>query len=251
MDESVTVTLVANAGVLLTYHGRKILIDGLYMVLDSAFSDLPTDTIQSLRLNRAPFDGVDYILFTHEHSDHFSAAMVQAYLQKHSARGVLLPPVRTEEQKALTAMLSKRGIPFVASDKVRDAISPEPGIKVLPIRTRHVDRHFWETPHYALLVTLGEKNFLFTGDADYTSETFPGLPPLRAAFLNPLFFRAVSTKTFFHGELPTDTYCVYHIPFAERDVYDIRRTVQKCLEQHPIPDKHVYVLQDAGQQIIL
>ena len=72
-------------------------------------------------------------------------------------------------------------------------------------------------PHACLLLTLGEKRVLFTADADYTLETFPGLPPLDAVFVNPLFFRALRTGRFFQGALPARTICVYHVPFPEDD----------------------------------
>ena len=67
-------------------------------------------------------------------------------------------------------------------------------IKTIP--TRHLDRRFYDVPHASILIKLGERNILFTGDADYTMETFGDIPPLHAVFLNPLFFYRLKISTF-------------------------------------------------------
>ena len=58
----IRVTFVGNSGFLITVGDQEVLIDAL-------FEGLP------------PFDDVDLILATHDHPDHFSATLVEQYLQ--------------------------------------------------------------------------------------------------------------------------------------------------------------------------
>ena len=252
MDATIQCTLAANAGVLLACQGRKMLVDGLFMVEGSPFSDLPPDTIRALRESLPPYDHIDYLLVTHEHSDHFSPELVAAYVEKHPVKGVLLPPVRRPSQVRLRERLQARGIPcWEAGTETASCIQWEPDIQVRPIPTRHLDRQFWDVPHFVLLLTLWDKHLLLTGDVDYTTESLPGLPPLRAVFLNPMFFHALATGSFFHGNLLTDTLCVYHVPFPPGDPFRLREMLEKDLTRHPLPGRSVQILSQPNQQLLL
>ncbi|MBL6983054.1 MAG: MBL fold metallo-hydrolase [Anaerolineales bacterium] len=74
----VSVTFVSNSGFLITVGDQKVLIDAL-------FEGSPPDTVQTLLLNaKPPLDDVDLILATHNHPDHFSATLVQQYMENNS-----------------------------------------------------------------------------------------------------------------------------------------------------------------------
>lgn len=219
---------LANAAVLLSWRGKKLLIDGLYHFDGKPFSNVTAETAEKLWAGLPPYNGIDYLLFTHGHPDHFSPTLTADYLERHPVKGVLLPPPEGGEQERLRAILSARSIPCVtASMGGRLTLRPEPGIRVEAIPTRHLDPRYWEVPHFALLVTLGEAQLLFTGDTDYTHETLDGLPPLWAAFVNPLFFGALAHRKFFRGTLQTETLCVHHVPFAEDDCFHMRTQLEK------------------------
>lgn len=252
MDETIQVTLAANAGVLLAYRGRKLLVDGLFRAENIPFSNLPAETVRDLYSSRPPYDGIDYLLFTHGHPDHFSREMVGKYLAENPVKGVLLPPSRTPAHLQFQKELSDRGIPCGAAPLSGPTeIALEPDLRIRTIPTRHLDQKFWDVPHTALLLTFGSKRLLLTGDADYTTETFPDLPPLRAVFLNPMFFRAYRYGKFFHGKFLTETICVYHVPFPEDDAYQIRELLARDLTRHSSQDCAVQILGSPNQQITL
>ena len=212
---------------------------------------LPPDTAAALRDGLPPYDGIDYLAFTHDHSDHFSAEAAADYLRAHPVKGVLLPRTDTPACRRLQEQLAAQGIPWAAAGEAPVTLRPEPGVTIQTLPTRHLDRRFWGVPHTALLVTLGEKRFLFTADADYTKETFPGLPPLRAAFLNPLFFHALCTGRFFRGALPAETLCVYHIPFPADDDGGLRQLLAGDLRRGNLPCGDVRLLAESGQTLLL
>jgi L-ascorbate metabolism protein UlaG (beta-lactamase superfamily) len=66
----VTVTFIANEGVMLSGGGRKVLIDALFERYSTGFALADDSTRAALAAARAPFDSVDLLLFTHRHGDH-------------------------------------------------------------------------------------------------------------------------------------------------------------------------------------
>ncbi len=73
--DGLRVTHVFNAGFLITVGDRRILIDALY-------AGYPEGILKPLVYNQPPFDGVDLVLATHEHHDHFSAELVGRYMKE-------------------------------------------------------------------------------------------------------------------------------------------------------------------------
>src|SRR5215216_4495556 len=79
--ESLTITFLANEGVMLSAGGKKVLIDGLFLKYETGYA-VPADSTQSaLAAARAPFDGTNLVLVTHRHGDHFHPAPVAAHLR--------------------------------------------------------------------------------------------------------------------------------------------------------------------------
>jgi L-ascorbate metabolism protein UlaG (beta-lactamase superfamily) len=69
------VTHVFNAGYLITVGDKRILIDALY-------EGYPEGILKPVVYAQPPFDGVDLILATHEHRDHFSPQLVAKYMRE-------------------------------------------------------------------------------------------------------------------------------------------------------------------------
>jgi len=72
--EGVRVTYITNAGFLITAGDQRILIDAIY-------EGNPEGTLKPILNSQPPFDGVDLILTTHVHYDHFDPELVLQYLQ--------------------------------------------------------------------------------------------------------------------------------------------------------------------------
>ncbi len=65
------ITYVANEGFLLAGGGKKVLIDALFDGGIAGYPTIPDELRPSLEQARPPFDGVDLVLATHFHGDHF------------------------------------------------------------------------------------------------------------------------------------------------------------------------------------
>ena len=234
MEEALRVTLVANAALLLEYDGATLLLDGIYGREGHPFSNLSDETWQKLLNAEHPFEKIDYLLFTHAHPDHLSPEMTIEFLKRRRVKGVFLPDTRSVRESGLTGCLGESGTPAVLLSDATDhaAYRVEPEITVQAFRTLHLAKEFERVKHFCYLLTFGEKRVLFTADVDYVHEEFLrlGSEPLRAAFVNPLFFNVLRTGRFFHGVLNAETICVYHVPFRQDDSMGMRQRLRHDLE---------------------
>lgn len=233
MDEPLHVTLIANAGLLLRYRGTTLMLDGIYGREGHPFSNLTPEVWGQMLTGGGPFDRVDYLLFTHHHPDHFSPEMTLEYLKARPVKGIFKPAAEGESR--LDDYILDRRIPCVALSSQTDhaVYRIEPHISVRAFATRHLDRKYQDVRHFCYLLSFDEKHVLFTVDTDYMSETFSAIRevPLRAAFVNPLFFHVLRDPRFFHGALKAETICVYHIPFRNDDPMNMRRMLTRDLER--------------------
>lgn len=255
MEETVRATLLANAGMLLQYRDTTLLLDGIYGREPHFFSDLKPGVWEQMLRGEPPFEKIDYLLFSHAHPDHFSPEMTMEFLRHRRVRGVFLPDSHKVTESGLEEFLTQHRIPFVrlTHETEKIAYQVEPGVAVRGLPTRHLDKKFRTVHHLCYLLTFGKKKVLFTADVDYTQETFESLRgvPLRAAFVNPLFFSALRHHRFFGGELNVQTLCAYHVPFSGEDEMKMRPALARDLVEWPVGDGETAVLCDAFQRIEL
>lgn len=254
MDKALRVTLLANAGLLLRYDGVTLLLDGIYGGEGHPFSTPSPELLERLSAGQPPFAQLDYLLFTHAHPDHFSPELTLACLRRRRVKGVFLPETRAVRESGLADFLRENGIPavFLSESTDRASYRIEPGVTVRAFHTRHLDKLYWHVHHFCYLLTFGEKRVLICADTDYTSETLSqvGDAPLRAAFVNPLFFSELRRRRFFRGTLNAQTLCVYHVPFSGEDPMGMRPRLANdivCFD----PAQDVAVLSEPLQELTI
>lgn len=229
--ESVDITFLANAGVLMEYRGTTILLDGVFSKRDNPFSPLPAGCWEQMLGREGMFRKVDHLLFTHRHPDHFSMDMTVRYLTENTVSSVCLPK---DPAEPLQPRIAHREIPcmeIAASGKIF-CYQATPHITVYGLPTVHLDEKYADVPHLCYLITFDETCVLFTADVDYRKESLSTLAqvPLRAVFMNPLFFHDVCSGRK-HG-LCAEEIVVYHIPFPQDDRFQTRRMAEKDLAKY-------------------
>jgi L-ascorbate metabolism protein UlaG (beta-lactamase superfamily) len=79
--EPLQLTYIANMGVLVSSGNQKVLIDALFDRPNEAYRAPSPENLEKMMRGEAPFDGVDLVLVTHNHPDHFDARVATRYLE--------------------------------------------------------------------------------------------------------------------------------------------------------------------------
>ena len=178
-QDRLSITFLANEGVMLSSGSRKVFIDGLFLKYKTGFV-VPADSTQdALQRARPPFDAVDLVLVTHRHGDHFHPAPVAAHLRA-NPRATLL----TSRQVIDSLREYGPGRDLPASRSMARTMAPGTrqretvnGITVELLGIPHGGG--WRSrglEHLAYIVEIGGRRVLHVGDAELTDEV---LAPFR------------------------------------------------------------------------
>jgi L-ascorbate metabolism protein UlaG (beta-lactamase superfamily) len=165
-DVDVTVTYVGNSGFLITAGDQKILIDALFQGFEGGYA-LPSEELDLLLNARPPFDGVDLILASHDHADHFSASMVNEFMAND-------PDAVFVSVESAASQISAAGHPAISLNLYRGERAQRVinGIGLEAIYLSHGDD---TVPNLGLIVTVGGRRFFHTGDMDPATVTLDDL----------------------------------------------------------------------------
>ncbi len=162
------VTYVGNAGFLVVMGQKKILVDGCFRGFAGSYL-LPQEIQDKLAKAQAPFDGIDLILATHAHGDHFDPELVRRHLQS-NPNAVF---ASTRQATAPLMDLQRRVVTFEASRGKADC-QEVAGIQVEALSLSHGAPAAGRTEilNYGYVVSVGGFSFFHTGDIDPSQVTF-------------------------------------------------------------------------------
>jgi len=134
-----TLTYVANMGVLLTSGATKVLIDALFDKPNPDYRAPAPETLDRIMTGAAPFDGVDLVLVTHGHPDHFDPDLALRYLEARPEPLLAAPADAVEAMRRAAADWAKIGPRVVPIDlKVGGKWTQDlKGLAVTACRTLH------------------------------------------------------------------------------------------------------------------
>ena len=173
--DRLTITALANAGVMLSDGRRAVLIDALFRDGVEGYARL--DAAERARLERAQpaYDAVRLVLVTHWHADHFDAAAVGAFLAKNRrARAVLAAQVAA----TLADRTDRTRIEILTPGHGQISRADVNGLPVAVVRLDHNPSRNFPNEHVGQAVRLGGRLVLHVGDADPKAENFRGAEPL-------------------------------------------------------------------------
>src|SRR5688500_17305265 len=122
--DSLTITFLANEGVMVSSGGTTVLIDALFGDGLRGYGVVTRATRALLESARPPFDHVTAVLATHRHDDHFNAQAVLRHLVSNPAATF----ISTTEAVALVRAADSTRTRTMASRLV--AATPPPGQRV-------------------------------------------------------------------------------------------------------------------------
>ncbi|WP_027184422.1 MBL fold metallo-hydrolase [Desulfovibrio inopinatus] len=259
MANTIDITLIANAGVMVEQNGTGLLVDGMHHEGGHPFSRVPQSEMASMRDSAPPFEHLDYLLFTHEHPDHFTPGYVLEYLRHRPIQGLLLPDETggSADYADLLGHVRKQNIPH-------HTFGLEPGqtrhvrlaehLHITAIGTLHMGPQYQDVRNDCFLVALNGMNILFTGDADHVAEYYENAlhnVRLDAVFVNPIFYHNPHGQHIINTIFRPRHVIIYHMPFAEDDTMNFTYMVGRDQEKHKNPRVQVHVLGEQRQRLRL
>lgn len=257
MADFIDITLVANAGVLVEHGGTGLLVDGIHRQDGHPFSMVSESDLELMRLGGEPFANLDYLLFTHEHPDHFTAPLVLEHVRQRPVRGMFLPDEEqgSAELGRLFGHVREQGIFF-------RSLNMEPGqarhfalgydLMVTAICARHMGPQYQDIRNYCFLLSLGGMNVLFTGDGDHVAQYYELAlrnVALDAVFVNPIFYHNPAGQVIINEIFRPRQVVVYHMPFAGEDTLNLEFMVGRDLSKYARPGIRTHVLGSDNRHI--
>lgn len=271
---TVSITYLFNAGILLQFGDTRLLVDAPYTGT-SVSSPMPQEVVDYILAPGGVPDGIQHLLFTHLHTDHFAPRQTYAFLQANPDVHVVFPlppeegPLR-EKAGGHTGWLpnyyiANSGMAWqwmqehhIAAEAMDFPIGQlrqydlAGGVRLTAFNTGHMGEVLDELSNYCLLFEYEDKAVLVTGDSNYAAPVFQYVlagKTLDAALVNPLFLRSRAGKAIIQDILRPKTLVLYHIPAYVDDSSGIRRLA--TLEASRWPDERLLPMVEPFQTLTL
>lgn len=254
MDKELSITLLANAGILIDTGNYSFIIDGLYSDTGHMFSVLPEDIERDLIEGAGELGSVKYLLFTHLHPDHFDKYKTSLFIKKHKDCRVILP-ISEEDTETMDFLIENQPNiePLDLEKGQTKRIGLDNETEITAFASGHLGDRYKDIINICYILEAGEKKILITGDADCSFDDFipaAGYGRLDAIIVNPLFFQAKQGAEIIR-ELSPDRLIIYHIPSEENDPYNLRRMVQNQIRRYKDEDYTIMPLLCPMQMIVI
>jgi L-ascorbate metabolism protein UlaG (beta-lactamase superfamily) len=170
--DGITITFLANEGVMISDGTKKVLIDALFERYGPEFAT-PHDSIQrALAGAQGEYSNVDVILVTHRHGDHFHPAPMLSHLRA-NPRGTLVT-----SNQVVDSLMSERVVAGIKvlrrtmrpGERRRETVNGV-SIELLGIPHGGLMRNRRGVEHLGYIVELGGRRILHLGDAGLEEET--------------------------------------------------------------------------------
>ena len=172
IESTPTAHYLANAGVLITNGETKVVFDPLFRNDFGSYQLLPEAIERALFAGDPPFDGLDAVLISHYHEDHFSAVDILRLMDAQPALQLYAPAqavsgmkaIATDHHRAVFARVSEISLEYKedpvtieAGDLIVDAVriphsgwpSARTDVENIAFRSRSTERRpssTWVTP---------------------------------------------------------------------------------------------------------
>ena len=151
--EGVRVTHVFNAGFLITIGDKRILIDALY-------EGYPEGILKPMIHHQPPFDGIDLILATHEHHDHFSPELVGRYMRDNPQTLFVSTKSAVDQLITLDGNLQERS----TAVELREAERAQIEIDGLELEVIYISHGMSGLLNLGFIITVDGYKLFHTGD---------------------------------------------------------------------------------------
>jgi L-ascorbate metabolism protein UlaG (beta-lactamase superfamily)/dienelactone hydrolase len=165
-ESSLTITYTCNDGFIIAFHGKKVLVDALFREPGiQCYTD--PGQLDAMTRGEPPFDGVDLILISHAHSDHFDPQIVGTFLQNNpQAALVSMVSVIDELKKQFSGFAQVRD--RVHSIQLAEKESTQMTIHGIDLEIISAPA---DVPNLGFLIQIGRVTLFHAGDSGSSRET--------------------------------------------------------------------------------
>ncbi|KUG02700.1 membrane protein [hydrocarbon metagenome] len=234
------VSYVSNAGVLLTFDNKKVLIDGFCNSVVPIFKNPPAEITTQITSGISPDKDIDIILFTHHHSDHFDPQSTVNFLNQNPNTVVIA------NHKALlaisrlqSAMANSHLVQADASGGAQEKLHEIDGVRIEAFSLLHDGDEYKDVQNFAYLIEGGGKTVLHVGDAKPVSNNYMDLNLLEKnidLLIAPFpYVGLASSRRVIENYIKPHKIAVVHFPYRELDSggwIDATRKSFKSVENH-------------------
>ncbi len=211
-----SLTYVANMGVLVESGGTKVLIDALFDKPNPAYRAPEPAVLEKIIKGEPPFDGIKLTLVTHNHPDHFASGVAVRFLEAQTEAVLIAPADAVAElRKAATdwAKLEPRVVSLDLENGDFRRLTAA-GIPITVIRTLHGGSSLPMNLMY--LFDLNGRRIFHEGDSPGRPEIFRGFglesAPVDLAVVHYWFPFREDSASFFQKEFRPDHLALTHLP---------------------------------------
>lgn len=163
-------TYLANEGFLIAAGETRVLVDALHRGAVQGYPKLPPAMQEDLEAARGAFAGVDLVLVTHHHGDHFDPEAVSRHLLANpSARLVSTPQVverLRREFPSFPQIAERLSAVLPAEGERREQPLGTPGLALTVLNLHHGRGLDPPVENLGFLIELGGVRFLHVGDTE-------------------------------------------------------------------------------------
>lgn len=228
------VRLTANAGILISYHGKKILIDGMHNRYTRMFSSVPDDLLFDIAHGEGNFKNIDLLVFTHDHPDHYSKEWSEEFLKNHPEAHMISP----------IGDFTGENITVLQNDYETHTVA---GIQIKAQRLTHEGEQFKDVPNYGFRFEIDGFSMTVLGDS--APENIPNLfANANLAFYNFPFVTILRGKQMIE-KLAPERMVAYHLPYEGKDENGYIKSTFRSIERNQYENATVLWKKDQKEMI--
>lgn len=244
----VTITRLANEGVIIDDGATRIMIDGLVVEPYALYGGLPESLAKAFRDVTGLFEGIDLALASHQHHDHNQPEFACRFLQ-HS------PRTRMLSSRQVFDLMRERCRQFITTTSQVRVIDPsygmpvamrEEGAEITAYLLSHGTGKYARLQNLGHLVDIGGLRILHIGDAAMDPADFAtaGLDAvaLDAALIPFWYFQPGPGMAVVRRFMDAPRKLAVHIPPGE-----MAEVIQYLAETYP----EVQVLAEPGESVVI
>jgi L-ascorbate metabolism protein UlaG (beta-lactamase superfamily) len=178
--DSALIAYLANEGVMIVAAGRTVLIDALFREGVRGYTTVDDRMLEAMELGVGAFGGVDLVLASHHHADHFDPASVLRHLRSNEIARFVSTAEALSDLEDAVAGSAPEGETGESVLGRATGVTLEEGQDTLlsfdDVQLRVLDLHHGQRPepiqNLGLLLDIGGFKILHVGDTEASLEEF-------------------------------------------------------------------------------